>query len=154
MARVTLPRKLIIRLISSYCIITVLGAGVALWLHTEKDGLLAKQAQQQLQNEGESVVVASPSYELIMSMDSNTLKESHLKDRLMQMISGKALTIVAMEEEETKQGSQLNVEVSGTLQDYFTFTEELSEAYPKFVIEPQQLKKDNGQLHILFSIKG
>lgn len=154
MARVMLPRKLIIRLISSYCLITVLGAGVALWLHTEKAGLLAKQAQQQLQNEGESVVVASPSYELIMSMDSNTLKESHLKDRLMQMISGKALTIVAMEEEETKQGSQLNVEVSGTLQDYFTFTEELSEAYPKFVIEPQQLKKDNGQLHILFSIKG
>lgn len=153
MARVTIPRKLLIKLVSSYCIITLLGAMAALWLHAEQVDLLATEEQQALQNNGEAVVVASPAYELITATASEGSTESQLKDLLMQMIGGKALSIVAMEEQTTKQGTQLQVEVSGKLQDYFTLITEWEERHPTFYIEPQQLKKENGQLHILFTIK-
>lgn len=152
MARVTIPRKLIIKLISSYCFITILGAVLAFWFHSEQATLLAAQEEQSLQNEGDSVVVASPAYELITSTDNEISEGSHLKDVIMQIIGRKALTIIAIEEQETKRGNQLNIEVNGALQDYFTFATELTEAHPTLEIKPQELKKENGQLHILFTV--
>ena len=153
MARVGVSRKLLIKLVTSYCIITLLGASIALWLHTERDVLWAEQERQELQNNGEAVVVASPAYTLITATASEDTGESHLKDILVQVVAGKALTIVAMEEQSSKEGSMLNVEVCGKLQEYFMLITELAERHPNWCITPKQVKKENGQLHISFTVK-
>lgn len=133
-------------------VLTVLGAAIVLWFHQERSDLLAIQEQQTLQNEADQVVVSSQAYEMIMATDKKEITEEALKDKLMKYLSGKALTITAMEETENKKGKSLSVEVTGNLRDYFTLVEELNGDSPELQIEPKQLNKQNNQLHIQFDI--
>lgn len=89
---------------------------------------------------------------MIMATDKKEITEEALKDKLMKYLSGKALTITAMEETENKKGKSLSVEVTGNLRDYFTLVEELNGDSPELQIEPKQLNKQNNQLHIQFDI--
>lgn len=83
-------------------VLTLLGVGIVLWFHQERNDLLAIQEQQTLQNEADQVVVSSQAYEMIMATDKKEITEEALKDKLMKYLSGKALTITAMEEAENK----------------------------------------------------
>lgn len=87
-----------------------------------------------------------------MATDKKEITEEAIKDKLMKYISGKALTIVAIEESENKKRNILAVEVVGDLREYFTVAEEISADNPQLKIEPKQLNKQNNQLHIQFTI--
>ena len=150
--RLNLNPKRIHQIVGSYMVLTVLGAGIVLWFHQERSDLLAIQEQQTLQNEADQVVVSSQAYEMIMATDKKEITEEALKDILMKYLSGKALTITAMEETENKKGKSLSVEVTGNLRDYFTLVEELNGDSHELQIEPKQLNKQNNQLHIQFDI--
>lgn len=87
-----------------------------------------------------------------MATDKKEITEEAIKDKLMKYISGKVLTIVAIEESENKKRNILAVEVVGDLREYFTVAEEISADNPQLKIEPKQLNKQNNQLHIQFTI--
>lgn len=152
MKRINLNPKYVQRIISSYIICTLLGAGLVIWFHHEQSGLLAMKENQRLKNEAEQIVVSSLAYELIMATDKKEITEEAIKDKLMKYISGKVLTIVAIEESENKKRNILAVEVVGDLREYFTVAEEISADNPQLKIEPKQLNKQNNQLHIQFTI--
>lgn len=131
---------------------TLLGVGTVFLLYHEQAKLLDIKEQQVLQSEAEEVVISSAAYKMIMATDKNEVTEETLKDKLIKYLTGKALTITAMEELETKKGKGLLVEVAGNLRDYFTLVEELNGDNPELQIEPKQLNKQNNQLHIQFMI--
>lgn len=152
MKRLNLNPKIIYKIIGGYLLCTLLGVGTVFLLYHEQAKLLDIKEQQVLQSEAEEVVISSAAYKMIMATDKNEVTEETLKDKLIKYLTGKALTITAMEELETKKGKGLLVEVAGNLRDYFTLVEELNGDNPELQIEPKQLNKQNNQLHIQFMI--
>ena len=132
-------------LLISYVLGMVAATTVAAYCHHDIRLMTAYSEERNLQRQAEEAVIHSRRYQFVQHIQR--VSRDSLKNDIIDRIGSRALTVVGIEEVGT---SGLQWEITGSLQDYLTLAADIGEAYPTVRVQPLQIAKKEGLLHIRF----
>ena len=132
-------------LLISYVLGMVAATAVAAYCHHDIRLMTAYSEERNLQRQAEEAVIHSRRYQFVQHIQR--VSRDSLKNDIIERIGSRVLTVVGIEEVGT---SGLQWEITGSLQDYLTLAADIGEAYPTVRVQPLQIAKKEGLLHIRF----
>lgn len=135
-------------LLISYVLGMVAATAVATYCYHDIRLMTAYSEERNLQRQAEEAVIHSRRYQFVQHIQR--VSRDSLKNDIIERIGSRALTVVGIEEIGT---SGLQWEITGSLQDYLTLAADIGEAYPTVRVQPLQIAKKEGLLHIRFRME-